>query len=146
LDFIRLIGKDFKPKVIQDTKIDRNITSCIIRDCISPTVRKEIIDQLKQSPFSLSVDESTDIHGSTYLAVATTYLPHATDNGRTIFKEPVTSLVNVIELDDSHSGKALYTQLKDNFFSLSPELKVNCVGIAYDQGSSMSGKQKGLAA
>ena len=108
-------------------------------------MRSEIIKQLTLGPFSISFDESTDIHGISYLAVAANYLPHIVNNDRTLFKEPVTNLISIIELEDSHTGEALYGKLLDEFFSLSPELVTNCIGIACDEGSSMSGKGKGLA-
>ena len=47
----------------------RNETSAIIRGHICPVFRSEIIKQLNQSPFSISADESTDIHGSSYLEI-----------------------------------------------------------------------------
>jgi len=74
--------------------------------------------------------------------VAANYLPHIKSDDRIAFKEPTTSLTSIIELEDSHTGEALYSKLIDEFFSLSPLLEINCIGIACDEGSSMSSNKK----
>jgi len=146
-DLLELIKKSANEfySGINACNLDRNKASEIIRECICPVLRTEILNQLNSSPFSISVDESTDIHGTSYLAVSATYLPHIENDGRVSFKEPVSSLVSVIELDESHDGETLYQKLLEEFFSLTPLLEENCIGIACDQGSNLNGKGKGLS-
>ena len=145
INLIQVVTSTYPEKSINTCTLDRNQTSRIIKEHICPTLRSEIIKHLDQSPFSISIDESTDIQGTSYLAVTANYLPHIINDDRISFKEPVTSLVSVIKLDDSHTGEAIYTKLMEEFFSLSPNLENNCIGIACDEGSSMSGKRKGVA-
>ena len=145
LDLIQSTTNNFHHQTINSCTIDRNKASEVIRECICPSLRSEILKHLELSPFSISVDESTDIHGTSYLAVSATYLPHFIIDEKISFKEPTTSLVSVIELEDSHDGQALYAKLLDEFFHLSPFLVKNCVGIACDQGGNVNGSSKGLS-
>jgi len=110
------ISAEHNPKVIQQCNLDRNTASKITRDSLCLTPWKEIISQLELSSFSIGVDESMDLHGHFYLAVAANYLPHTKLDDKLSFGEPTTSLASVIELEESHSGQALYDKLMEEFF------------------------------
>ena len=66
---------------------------------------------MRRSPFSLSLDQSSDSYGKNYLAVCVKYLP---ENN---LPEPKTKLLGIIQMGDSYTGEVIFTL---NSFQIRP--------------------------
>jgi len=145
LELIKSISNRFPNSVLNNTTLSRITCAEIIRECICPSLKEEIIMNLTQSPYSLSLDETSDRFGSSYLAVMATYLPQITFDSTKGPTEPITKLASIIELEESHTGEAIYKKLQENFFALDKRLSKNLIGISTDGGSNLFGTGEGLA-
>ena len=123
---------------LQSFSLSRKTASEITKKCIGGYLKEKVFKELEQFPFSLAVDESSDIFGDAYLAITVKMLKENSIQ---------TKLISVIELSDSKTGKALYDLVKSELFS-GEEGRIRgskCVGICTDKGSNMLSKKKGLA-
>lgn len=108
IDFFKRILEEIPLEVIMRFSICKTSLVRIINRCIIPIIKEEIFDSLRNSPYSLSLDESSDGFGYPYLAIFAKFID------RTISKcEPINKLILVIELTESQTGETL-TIFKQN--------------------------------
>jgi len=69
LKFIQTIVNSYEIDTIQESSISKTTASMIIKNCISATVKEELFQALAKSPYSLLLDESTDSHGASFIAI-----------------------------------------------------------------------------
>ena len=68
---------DFLPKICPDSKIAASVkckhtkTKCIITNALAPHLHQELICRLKEAPFPIIIDETTDISTKKQLALVT---------------------------------------------------------------------------
>ena len=68
---------DLLPKLCPDSKIAANFkckrtkTKCIIANALAPHFHNELVTNLKEAPFSLIIDETTDVSTRKELALVT---------------------------------------------------------------------------
>lgn len=139
LDFIKHVVTNYEKDTLCTTSLSRDLVSKIARFSIADTIQEKIFCELKDSPYSLAIDEASDHFGTSYLAVTAKYLEP--DN----MKNPITKLLSIIEMDEDKTGEALFNSLNSIIFSKDPLLEKNFMGIVTDQASSMVGIEQGLA-
>lgn len=136
--FIQKVSSDFDPKVIEETKTSKNKVTKIITKCIAQTLKDKILSQLRNSPYSLSIDQTTDPFGKNFLSICATYLEREDSS------QPTTKLVSVMQMEDSYKGVVIFDRIKP-LFLVDKEISINLVGIVTDQGKNLAGEGEGLA-
>jgi len=86
----------------------------------------------------MSLDISSDVHGHSYLAICVRFLEE--DN----YERPVTKLFSILPINDSSTGETLFKMISDKIF-IEDDIKLNFMGIVSDDGSNMTGEEKGVA-
>lgn len=137
IELIHNVNTEFADDVIQNTNCSRPAATQIITKCISAAIKEEVFQEMTSSPYSLAIDECSDVYGSSYFSVCAKYIK---PNQR----EPVTKLVSVIQLTDSQTGEYLYNTLKKAVLSKHSHLEKNLIAVVTDQGRNMSSQNKGL--
>jgi len=138
ISFCKYLSSKYDKYDIDNLSLSKTTATKISRECIAASLKHSIINDLKATPYSLSVDESSDVFGDSYLALTAKYLKNNSFQ---------TKLVAVIELQEDKTGLALYELVKKELFSNEDAdvLMNNCMGICSDQGSNIhSTKEKGL--
>jgi hypothetical protein len=79
-DFIKLIIQNFSREEILDLSVSRTTVSRIARYCFGDTLKKDILQKMRLSPFSLAIDESSDRFGSSYIAIYVKFLDSDSDS------------------------------------------------------------------
>jgi len=74
LNLIKTISINFNPQLIQQASLSATTMTNIVTKCIAGEIREEIYNHLAHSPFSLILDESSDLLGGTYLTLHVKYL------------------------------------------------------------------------
>lgn len=137
-DFVQDLVTHFNKNTLLNCSLDRNKAVEISRDCISRSLKENIFEELRASPFSLLIDGGSDFYGNSYLSICAKFINNENQ------KEPVTKLVSIIKLEDDYTGETLYnivkkTVLKDETISR------NLMGVSTDQARNMISEEKGLA-
>jgi len=131
------ISSKYSENVLEEYKIGRKtITSAAVS--ISETLKDDLFQKLKCSPFSLSFDASSDMHGHTYLAVCARFIE--SDN----YDRPTVRLISVLPITISSTGETLYNLILKNVL-ISEDIRANFLGVATDDGKNMTGKDLGAA-
>jgi len=117
--------------------LDLHRTKCskLITNVIEPCFLAELIEDIGSNPFSIIIDESTDIGTNKYMAYCVRYFSHSASN-------MVTEFLGFTEIE-----KATSEILRDVFVKFIEESKLNLqnlVGIGTDGASNLCGKNKSL--
>jgi len=139
VNFVKKITTEYSQADINKLSLSNVTASNIATHCIGKTLRNLILDEIATTPFSLSVDESSDVYGDAYLAVTAKYVKE---------KKIVTKLLSVIPLGQEKTGEAFYHQTKQEIFSgeNAEQIEKNFIGICTDRGSNMqSSKGAGMS-
>jgi len=131
------ISNQYDSQVLEEYQISRNTATSVAKS-ISDTLKDFLYSKLSDSPFSLSMDASSDVNGHTYLAICAKYLDPEN------LETPSTKLLSIIPITTSSSGETLYKKIMDEIL-ISQPIKENFIGIATDDGPNMSGNHKGLS-
>ena len=125
----RMIIEYTKEAVCQVTMSDKT-ASAIARNCLNKTYKEEVFSKIANHPFSISLDESSDQFGPTFLAVSVRYIYNS---------KVYNKLISLTDLKRK-TGEALFEELTETVFP--PEFhstfKKNCVGICTDGAYAMS--------
>lgn len=119
------------------SSLDLHRTKCskLIINVIEPCFLTELIEDIGSNPYSIIIDESTDIGTNKYMAYCVRYFSHSTSN-------MVTEFLGFTEIE-----KATSEILKDVFMKFIEKSKLklqNLVGIGTDGASNLCGKNKSL--
>ena len=139
LNFVKKLLSKYSIGSLLDCSISRTTVSYIAKHCIGEVFKEDIYSELKCSPFSLSLDETSDKYGSSFLAICSKFLQK--DN----FLEPQTKLLCILPMDEGKTGKMLYKAIKNKVLKNDADLEKSFVGIVSDQAASMIGPYKGVA-
>jgi len=77
----------------------------------SSTIKNELLEEIRKSPFSLSLDASSDLHGNTYLAVCVRYLEQENEQA------PACKLFTILPLTTSSTGETIYKMIKEELLN-----------------------------
>ena len=132
--FVKQVSTMNSNQVFQDSRKTITTTTSII----SNTLQFDLYQELRNSPFSMSLDISSDVHGYSYLAICARFLEE--DN----YERPVTKLLSILPINDSSIGETLFKMISDKFF-FENEIKLHFMGIVSDDGSNITGEEKGVA-
>lgn len=120
-------------KVAQNLKLHRKKCTSIINNVIHPVEIKETVEIIKTCPFSVLVDESTDISSHKFLCILVHYVHPKAGTVHTRLLELV-----AIDATDG-SAKKVYEEFKSCLQSKQIPIK-NLVGMASDGANMMVGK------
>jgi len=138
LEFIKDIITKYDHKVILDNQISKETISRISKDCIGASLKHSIFEELKVSPFSLSIDEASDFYKNSYLALCAKFLP---SGGA---EKPTTKLVSIIEMKGEKTDEALKNVIKEEILLKDPQISQNFMGLVTDEARSMVDSHIGL--
>ena len=122
--------------LLQDYQIDRNKVTQTTK-ILSNILKKSLFEELAASPFSLSIDESSDVHGNTFLAICAKYIEP--DN----YDRPLTKLISILPITTSSTGETLYKLISEKVIC-SEAIEQNFIGITTDDAPNMTGKFQGV--
>jgi len=131
------ISSKYSEKVLEEYKVGRKTITTATKS-ISETLKTELFEKLKRSPFSLSFDASSDVHGHTYLAVCARFIE--SDN----YDRPTVKLITVLPITTSSTGETFYNLILKNVL-IDEDIRGNLLGIATDDGKNMTGKDLGAS-
>lgn len=134
LDFAKKLSKKYSAAVLENTKTSSTTMTRVVRYCIGSTFKEKIFSCLEQSPFSILLDNSSDIYGDNYMAILVRYF----HNFR---KPPITRLLAVVEIGASSTGASLLELVQEEMFNNDYNIINNIVGICTDGGSNMISTQ-----
>jgi len=135
-DLIKFISKSYSLSCISEHSTSRDTITNITK-VIGKTLKFDLLQDLRSSPFSLSVDSSSDIHGNTFFAICARFLDDDHDR-------PVVKLLQVIPITVSSTGEALFTKIEEEILK-DEDIQQNFMGLASDDGKNMTGTNVGLA-
>ena len=121
----------YPPSVLQDYSISRK-TVTKATESICDTLKGEIFQELRSSPFSLSLDLSTDSFGRTYMGVCARYLEEEN------YELPQVKLISILPISTSSTGETIAQLILDKIL-IDEELRLNFMGLATDDGGNMTG-------
>jgi len=130
LDLLKYVNQTYDIQLIERCHTSETTIKQIIRECICSSIREKIVCDLEESPFSIMMDASSDVHGGKYLAIFVRYANFEEGN-------IATKLLKIIELGYTHTGEALYNLLKEEIFKHNPIIRNNLIGISTDNRSNM---------
>ena len=134
--FVSRATEECRPSDLQKFACSRQSVSKAA-SAISDTLRENLYQRLRDSPFSLSVDKSSDLYGSTYLAVCARFLDPSNP------EHPTTKLIATIPVGTKSTGEVLYNQLLDKVF-IDSKIGENIMGICTDAEPNMVGPAQGM--
>lgn len=132
-ELLKNLGGSNSP--FQTLALHRTKCSKLIQSVISPSYFKELIDDIGSSPYSIILEESTDITTHKYMAFCIRYYSVSLSN-------MVTNFLGFVEIE-----KATAEILKDVFINFLIESKLelkNLIGIGIDGANNLCGKNKSL--
>ena len=115
--------------------IHRTKCSALIKNVLSKTMREELLDDLKNTQYSLIIDESTDISCEKQLCVLVRYCSE-------ISRRIVTAFLGMIPLR-SRSAEAIFQGISE-FLSANNLPIENCIGLATDGCNVMCGRSNSV--
>ena len=139
--FIKLLIDTHTPISLSNFTVNPKHVNRIISKCFGPSIKESYLSKLKETFFSISLDEGSIKGNVEYLAVSARFFETESD------ERTVTKLLDLIQLEGCTKGKTLYDLIESSLFSGNEgkERKKNLMGISTDHTSNMiSGKDKGL--
>lgn len=120
-------------KIAKDLQLHRTKCTNIIKNIIAPVEVKNTIEIIQKTPFSILVDESTDITTNTFLCVLVRFV-HPTQGS------VHTKLLELVSVDATNcSAKNIYNSFKQTLVNKNIPIS-NIVGVACDGANVMVGK------
>lgn len=138
VSFVQEIATSCDPNLLEQYSCSRKKVVKVTNK-ISTSLKGELFEQLRTSPFSLSVDESSDVYGQSYLAICVRFLEGSDYNKLS------TKLISILPRTDSSVGEVLYNKVKREIL-VDPKIELNFMGLVTDEGPNMAGKYSGLSA
>jgi hypothetical protein len=120
---------------LSDLRLHRTKCSRLIDYVLSPSLREELQEDVKNSYFSILADESTDISVDKNLCICIKYYSKKTEKMETAFL----GLFPVVRA----TGEALFSTIKEAVNGIGLELS-NCVGLGCDGANNMVGEENSV--
>lgn len=125
----------FRSQPPRELHLHRTKCSAIIKNVIAPSLLNELIEDVGTSPFSIILDESTDVSTNKLLAIMIKYYSQKRNDVVTQFL----SFISVVEA----TAQVLFEKVCEFFESIKLPLK-NLIGLGTDGGSNLCGKNHSL--
>jgi len=138
LNFVKDLTLDFRSDLLKKVQLSATTVQKIATNCIGEELKNHLFSKLKSTPFSLSIDGSSDIYGTSYLAVSAKYLDEKES------KTPISRLISIIPMEDSSTGQIIYDKIKNEIL-YDEDIRKNLMGIVTDEGTNMVGEEKGIS-
>lgn len=122
-------------KVASGVTLGRTKCTALVSKVLGPTFREMLLEDIGEQPYSLIVDESTDISCEKELGVVVRYFSKRANDFLTRF-------LGLISITDA-SATGMFNELKSFLESCNLDLK-RCVGIGTDGASVMCGRNHSL--
>jgi len=131
LKFGKYISSNYHKDLISRTHLSSTALTKIIRKSIGDCLRKRIVMDLSETPYSLLIDASSEIFGGKYLALMVRYLKMEEEGIET-------KLFSIVELGASSTGEVFYNIINEEVLNLESNMKANFFAISTDGGSNMN--------
>lgn len=133
IDLAKELAKD--KKALDNLSMDRTTASYRIRHGLSKTFLEETINNIRSSPFSLNIDESTSNSNKRVLAILVSYY---SEKNEKVLLEHLAS-IEVVKVD----SESLYNVILDLFDKYDIPWS-NLISILMDSCAVMQGSKSGL--
>ena len=133
LQFIQETSQKYDSKLIGRTHTSGTTVTKIIGECIGPCLKDRLLKELKESYFSLLIDESSEVYGGKFIALMVRYLSKDSP-------KPVTKLLSMIETGKSSTGESIFQKVTKELFDNDLNLESKLIGICSDGGSNLAGR------
>src|SRR5262249_36023007 len=130
LDLIKDITKTYPKEIIQRAHNSPPTMSRIITHCIGKPLKEELFKELKDSPFSILLDETSDLYGSKYVGLLVRYLKPEEDL-------PTPKLLSFIEIEQASTGEVLFNKIIEELFDNDYELENNLISVCTDNAQNL---------
>ena len=109
-------------------RLHRTKCTALLKKVIAPYFQKELINDMKDTPFSIILDESTDIACIKHLCVCVRYFSKSAG-------KIISQFCGLVEVSDS-TAEALYQHVQDFFTAINIDLG-NCIAIGTDGAANL---------
>lgn len=116
-------------------KLHRTKCAQVIRKVVSPEMKKDLLEDLKDKPYALLVDESTDVGSIKLLCVCVRYMSPKNNAITTAFL----SLLPVVDA----TANSLFNTIQQDLVLCGISLS-KCIGFASDGASTMVGEHNSI--
>lgn len=134
--FTKEICNQFPQNLLSQYNASRK-TVARVTSQMSTTLKAGLFEQLRCSPFSLSIDEGSDLYGSSYLAICARFFDAK-------LKRLSIKLVSVLPVTNSKTGETLYNMIKNEILC-DPKIEANFMGMVSDEGGNLAGCDRGVS-
>lgn len=124
-----------KKSTLESLRLHRTKCSKLICNVIAPALLSELVEDVGNEPYSLIIDESTDISVKKYMAVCIRYFS-------LVQNDVVTEFLGIITVVET-TAVALYDNLINYLKEINLNVK-NLIGIGTDGASNLCGKNHSL--
>ena len=130
LKFSQYVSSNYHEDLVNRAHLSSTTLTKIVRKCIGDSLRKRLVSDLLETPYSLLIDASSEIFGGKYLVIMVRYLK--------MEEELIeTKLLSIIELGASSTGEIFYKLINEEVINLDAKMKQNLLTISTDGGSNM---------
>lgn len=122
---------------LKNLKIHRTKCSMLIKNVLGPSMLEALVEDMGDFPYSIKIDESTDLSTQKVLCIMIRFLSHKAKQVVTTFYR----IIQIIECDAKSVHEAIVNQLKEDGIKIE-----NMIGIGVDGANVMSGKHNSVTA
>lgn len=140
--FIQNLAKEDQLDFFLTHYFDEEVISKTISQCFRPALKENILDNLMNSRYSLSLDTATMV-GQSLCLIRARYLQENYEENK-VSEDLVDRIVGITTLKESSTGGAMHNILKDKVFVENDIIKRNLIGLTHDNISSLAGEGIGL--
>ncbi len=130
-----VVKKNGKGSVLEKVKLHRTKCGKILTEVVSPVLKEELVDDIKDKKYSLFLDESTDVSVTKVLVIAVKYLSLK-------HQKIQTALLSASALVHA-TGEDLFQAVKKELQSVNLSLS-NCIGLSCDGAAANVGVRNSL--
>lgn len=125
-------------EIIKDIKLSRKKCTQLIKNVIAKEITETLINYLKTTPFSIFIDESTDVASNKFLCVMVKFVEPTS-------RKIITQLLALLQLDAKDCSAERIFEIFKDFFQQEQIPFTNIVAVACDNASVMLGKNESFA-
>ena len=133
LTFAKDMTSKYHPKLIERSHTSDTSIARVIKVCMGPILKADIYERMKQQPFSILTDQSSDFYSGKYLALLIRHIDFAAE-------KPVTKLLAILEIEGSSTSEVLFKKIKDEMPD-DKRIRNNFIGFCTDNESKMMASQ-----
>lgn len=122
---------------LKNLKLHRTKCSMLIKNVLGPSMLEALIEEMGDFPYSIIIDESTDLSTQKVLCIMVRFFLHKTRQVVTTFYR----IIKVIECDAKSVHEAIINKLKKDGLKIE-----NMIGVGVDGANVMVGKHNSVTA